>query len=99
MDRRRQPSKGAGDLAAQTAQAFTNVEMALLAAGLTSQDVVKLNYYIVGLDPDKAAQFGAGAGAAKAAGVRIPKAAATMIGVTALADPAYLVEIEALAVR
>ncbi len=90
---------GAGDLAAQTAQAFTNVETALGAAGLTSQDVVKLNYYIVGLDPEKAAHFGAGAGAAKAAGVRIPKAAATMIGVTALADPAYLVEIEALAVR
>jgi enamine deaminase RidA (YjgF/YER057c/UK114 family) len=90
---------GEGDLAAQTAQAFRNVETALGAAGLTPADVVKLNYYVVDLDPDKVAQFGAGAAAAKAAGVRMPKAASTMVGVTALVDPAYLVEIEAVAVR
>ncbi len=90
---------GVGDLAAQTAQAYANVERALAAAGLHPRDVVRLTYYIVGLDPQKSAQFGVGAAAAKAAGVAMPKAAATMVGVTALADPAYLVEIEALAVR
>lgn len=90
---------GAGDLVAQTAHAYANVERALAAAGLQPQDVIRLNYYIVDLDPEKAAQFGAGAAAAKAAGVSLPKAAATMVGVTALVDPAYLVEIEALAVR
>jgi len=90
---------GVGDLAAQTAQAYANVEKALAAAGLHPRDVVRLNYYVVGLDPERSAQFGAGAAAAKAAGVNLPKAAATMIGVTALADPAYLVEIEAIAVR
>ena len=90
---------GVGDLAAQTAQAYANVEKALAAAGLHPRDVVRLNYYVVGLDPEKSAQFGAGAALAKAAGVNLPKAAATMVGVTALADPAYLVEIEALAVR
>jgi enoyl-CoA hydratase/carnithine racemase/enamine deaminase RidA (YjgF/YER057c/UK114 family) len=90
---------GAGDLAAQTAHALANLEKALHAAGLMAADVVKLNYYIVDLDPEKAAAFGAGAAAAKQAGVGIPRAAATMVGVTSLVDPAYLVEIEALAVR
>ena len=42
------------------AQAFRNVETALAAAGLTPADVVKLNYYVVDLDPEKVAQFGAG---------------------------------------
>lgn len=90
---------GKGDLAAQTAQALRNVETALAAAGLTSADVVKLNYYIVGLDTDKVAQFGAGAVAARASGVKLPRAAATMVGVTGLVSPDYLVEIEAIAVR
>ena len=90
---------GEGDLAAQTAQAFRNVETALSAAGLTPSDVVRLTYYVVDLDPEKVAQFGAGAAAAKAGGVKMPKAASTMVGVTALVDPAYLVEIEAIAVR
>lgn len=90
---------GPGDLAAQTAQAFRNVATALAAAGLTATDVVKLNYYVVGLDADKVVQFGAGAAAAKAAGVPLPKAASTMVGVTALVSPEYLVEIEAVAVR
>jgi enamine deaminase RidA (YjgF/YER057c/UK114 family) len=69
------------------------------AAGLTPADVVKLNYYVVDLDPEKVAQFGAGAVAAKSAGVRMPKAASTMVGVTALVEPGYLVEIEAVALR
>lgn len=90
---------GPGDLAAQTAQAFTNVGKALAAAGLDASDVVKLTYYVVDLDTDKVAQFGAGAGAAKAAGVALPKAASTMVGVTALVSPDYLVEIEAVAIR
>ena len=90
---------GAGDLAAQTAQAFRNVEVAVAAAGLTPADIVKLTFYVVNLDPEKAAQFGAGAAAAKAAGVKLPKAASTMIGVTALVSPEYLVEIEAVAVH
>ncbi len=90
---------GEGDLTAQTAQAFANVQTALASAGLDAADVVKLTYYIVNLDPDRIAQFGAGAAAAKSNGVAMPRAAATMVGVTALADPAYLVEIEAMAVR
>jgi enamine deaminase RidA (YjgF/YER057c/UK114 family) len=90
---------GRGDLAAQTAQAFRNVEAALRATGLSGSDVVKLTYYVVGLDPEKAAEFGRGAAAAKSSGVKVPKAASTMVGVTALVDPDYLVEIEAVALR
>jgi enoyl-CoA hydratase/carnithine racemase len=90
---------GPGDLAAQTAQAFRNVETALASAGLSPADVVKLTYFVVGLDDEKVAQFGAGAAAARANGVRLPRAAATMVGVTALVSPDYLVEIEAIAIR
>ena len=88
-----------GDLAAQTAQAFANVARALEAVGMTTADVTELTYYVVNLDSDKVAAFGAGAGQAKANGVRLPKAAATMVGVTALASPEYLVEISAVAER
>lgn len=90
---------GAGDVAVQTAQAFRNLEVALRAAGLEPSDVTRLNYYVVHLDEQRAEQFAAGAAAARADGVRLPKAAATMVGVTALQGPDYLVEIEAVAVR
>ena len=90
---------GRGDLAAQTAQAFANLARALDAVGMTSADVTELTYYVVGLDTDKVAAFGAGAVQAKANGVRLPRAAATMVGVTALVSPDYLVEISATAER
>jgi 2-iminobutanoate/2-iminopropanoate deaminase len=50
-------SKGeiSGDFAAQTKQAFANLKTALAAAGATPADIVKLNYYVVGLDHDKLA--------------------------------------------
>lgn len=38
---------GAGDLRAQTRQAFENLRRALAAAGATFADVVKLNYYLL----------------------------------------------------
>jgi enoyl-CoA hydratase/carnithine racemase/enamine deaminase RidA (YjgF/YER057c/UK114 family) len=90
---------GAGDLAAQTAQAFANVERALAAVGMSGADVTELTYYVVGLDPDKVAAFGTGAVQARKNGVKMPRAAATMVGVTALVSPDYLVEISAVAER
>jgi 2-iminobutanoate/2-iminopropanoate deaminase len=50
-------SKGeiSGDFAAQAKQAFANLETALTAAGATPADLVKVNYYIVGLNHDKLA--------------------------------------------
>ena len=48
-------SKGeiSSNFAAQAKQAFANLKAALAAAGATPADIVKLNYYVVGLDHDK----------------------------------------------
>jgi len=50
-------SKGemSSDFAAQAKQAFANLKTALAAAGATPADIVKLNYYVVGLNRDKLA--------------------------------------------
>jgi enamine deaminase RidA (YjgF/YER057c/UK114 family) len=50
-------SKGeiSSDFAAQARQAFANLKAALAAAGATPADIVKLNYYVVGLNHDKLA--------------------------------------------
>jgi 2-iminobutanoate/2-iminopropanoate deaminase len=50
-------SKGeiSSDFAAQAKQAFANLKTALAAAGATPADIVKLNYYVVGLNHDKLA--------------------------------------------
>jgi enamine deaminase RidA (YjgF/YER057c/UK114 family) len=42
---------GRDDLEAQARQAFQNLVAALEAAGATPEDVVKINAYIVGLNP------------------------------------------------
>jgi enamine deaminase RidA (YjgF/YER057c/UK114 family) len=44
---------GKGDFHAQAAQVFVNLKQALAAAGATPKDIVKLNYYVVGLSHDK----------------------------------------------
>jgi enamine deaminase RidA (YjgF/YER057c/UK114 family) len=41
------------DFAAQARQAFANIKSALAAAGATPANLVKLNYYVVGLNHDK----------------------------------------------
>jgi 2-iminobutanoate/2-iminopropanoate deaminase len=41
------------DFAAQAKQAFANIKTALAAAGATPANLVKLNYYVVGLNHDK----------------------------------------------
>jgi enamine deaminase RidA (YjgF/YER057c/UK114 family) len=86
---------GGSDLAAQARQAFANVQRAVEAAGGTLADVVALRIYVVDYVPAKAAAVG---GALRAAfpGPALP--ASTWIGVAALADPDFLIEIEATAV-
>jgi 2-iminobutanoate/2-iminopropanoate deaminase len=44
---------GKDDFRAQVTQAFENIKLALRAAGTTAAHLVKLNYFVVGLDPDK----------------------------------------------
>jgi 2-iminobutanoate/2-iminopropanoate deaminase len=48
-------SKGeiSNDFTAQTKQAFANLKVALASAGAKPSDLVKLNYYVVGLNHDK----------------------------------------------
>jgi enamine deaminase RidA (YjgF/YER057c/UK114 family) len=86
---------GGDDLAAQTAQAMRNVGLALAAAGASFSDVVKITTYVVNYRPEHRTVIGQ-ARAPFFAGSTPP--ASTLVGVTALALPEWLVEIEAIAV-
>lgn len=89
---------GVGDLAAQVEQCYLNVATALAAAGAAFDDVAKLTVYAVDLTPEKMPLFAEGISrATKKLGVT-PAAPLTGIGVSALAAPEYLVEVEATAV-
>lgn len=88
---------GAGDLAAQTEQAYRNVATALAAVDASFADVAKMTVYVVDLTPEKLGQFGEGAmRVAAELGQATP--AITLVGVPALAEPDLLVEVEATAV-
>jgi len=89
---------GAGDLAAQTEQALCNLATAIEGAGGTFADIAKITLYVVDLAPEKIEAILDGAmRAAERAGID-PIKASTLIGVTALAEPDLLVEIDAIAV-
>ena len=84
-----------GDFAGQVRQAHANLVAALSAAGATVGDVAKLTTFVVGYRAEllpvirdaRAAVFGAGV-----------TPASTLIGVEALANPDYLIEVEAFAI-
>lgn len=86
---------GRGDLGAQTTQVMTNLGIALASVGATFADVVKITTYVVGYQPEQRAVLSAARGAFFE-GLTPP--ASTLVGVSALAAPEYLVEIEATAV-
>ena len=86
---------GAGDLAAQTVQAMRNVGLALAAAGASYADVVKITTYVVDYQPAHRAVIGAARSPFFAGGA---PPASTLLGVSALALPEWLIEIEAVAV-
>jgi enamine deaminase RidA (YjgF/YER057c/UK114 family) len=87
---------GVGDLAVQTRQVYDNIRKALAAAGASMSDVVKTVLFVRDLSPDKAAVirevrqqfFGPG-----------ETPASTMVGVSSLARPELLLEVEAIAMR
>ncbi|MDH3681556.1 MAG: RidA family protein [Acidimicrobiia bacterium] len=86
---------GGGDLASQTEQVMVNLGIALADAGASFDDVVKIVTYVVDYQPEHRAIIG------KARGRHLPTdnpPASTLVGVTALAAPEYLVEIEAVAI-
>ena len=86
---------GGMDLAAQARQAFQNLRTAVEASGGTLADVVSLRIYVVDYTPDKSAAVGR---ALREAFAGPAKPAATWLGVTSLADPGFLIEVEATAV-
>ncbi|MGD9905423.1 MAG: RidA family protein [Vicinamibacterales bacterium] len=83
---------GDGDLAAQTRQVFANLDTALKAAGASFADVVKTTYYMrdasqVQVIREVRAKYFTG---------ELP--ASTLVEVSRLANPAFLIEIEVIAV-
>jgi enamine deaminase RidA (YjgF/YER057c/UK114 family) len=86
---------GGSDLEKQARQAFANLRAVVEAAGATLADVVSLRVYVVDYRPDKAASV---ASAFKDAFAGELKPACTWVGVAALADAGFLIEVEATAV-
>ena len=82
---------GPDDPYAQTVQAFANVEAALASAGATLTDVVQTRLFVT--DIARWAEFGRAH--RDVFGEIMPVTA--MVGVSALIDPAMLVEVEATA--
>ena len=81
----------AGDMRAQVALTMDNLETVLREAGMGLSDVVRLNYYTTDVD----AFFGAMDIVADRMGGNRPSS--TLLGITRLAFPEMLVEIEATA--
>ncbi|MDQ6884982.1 MAG: RidA family protein [Candidatus Dormibacteraeota bacterium] len=84
-----------GDLAGQARQVYANLKAALDGAGAKPSDVAKLTTYVVGYRPELLPVMGA-ARTAVLGTTDLP--ASTLVGVQALAQPAYLIEVEAIAV-
>ena len=82
------------DMGAQCGQALDNLETVLEHAGMTLAHVVRLDYYVT--DVDRFFAEGAPVAGARLAGVTQP--AGTLLGVSRLAFPDLLIEIEATAV-
>jgi enamine deaminase RidA (YjgF/YER057c/UK114 family) len=85
---------GKGDLRGQVTQVMENLKTALAAAGATTDDVIKLNYYVVNLKQDQLPVIREVRGKYFSM-EHLP--ASTLIGVTALAREEFLIEIEAVA--
>lgn len=83
-----------GDMGAQLALAINNLEAVLTAGGMTLANLVRLNVYTTDVDA-LFPHYGELAGRLAAAGVA---PTTTMLGVTRLAVPGQLVELEGTAV-
>jgi enamine deaminase RidA (YjgF/YER057c/UK114 family) len=77
-----------GDMAAQIEDAMASLESLLAAADMTLEDVVRITAYVTDMDAFIAAPRGSGG----------PTSALTLIGVSRLAYPELMVELEAIAV-
>ena len=86
---------GAGDLATQARQAFSNLHSALKAAEATTSDVVKMNIYIVDYKPSDAPII---SDALRTSFQQTDLPASTWLGVESLAVDGLMIEIDAVAV-
>src|ERR1700676_2898030 len=86
---------GEGNFEAQAEQVFGNLKLALEAAGATMADIVKMNIYLVA-EVDQAEVRKLRAIRDRYVNVAKPPAS-TLVVVTRLARPGWLVEIEAIA--
>jgi 2-iminobutanoate/2-iminopropanoate deaminase len=86
---------GRGDLAAQARQALRNVQMAIEAAGGTLADIASLRIYVVDYRREQAEAI---AGALREFFPEEKCPASTWLGVSAVAVPDFLIEIEATGV-
>ena len=86
---------GGADLEAQATKAFENLKLVVEAAGGGLGNVVSLRIYIVDYRADKAAAVGS---VFRSYFSGENKPAATWVGVASLADPGFLIEVEATAV-
>lgn len=84
----------AGNMEAQLALAFDNLEAVLAKAGMTLANVVRLNYYVTDV-PLYFQSSGPAADRLAKAGCKAP---GTLLGVASLFHPDILVELEATAV-
>ena len=85
---------GKGDLRAQTTQVFENLKVALVAAGATFADVVKMNIYVPNYKPTDVPVIREVR--SKYVSKEKPPAA-TLVGVQALVREDFLIEIEVIA--
>jgi enamine deaminase RidA (YjgF/YER057c/UK114 family) len=85
---------GDGGFEAQTEGAFENLGKALASAGAVWEDVVRLSIFVVDYEPARAAVIGRAIRARFAAG-KLPTC--SLIGVQALAERRFAIEVEATA--
>ena len=81
------------DVAGQATEVFANIVRALEANGMTPAHLAKITLFVVH------GQSLAGVRAARGAAFGDAKPASTLIFVPQLADPKYLIEVEAIAAR
>jgi enamine deaminase RidA (YjgF/YER057c/UK114 family) len=84
-----------GDFAGQARQVYANLGTAIEGAGAKPADVVKLTTYVVRYTPELRPLL-AEARATIFSPAALPTS--TLVGVQALAEPGYLIEVEAIAV-
>lgn len=83
---------GKGDMRAQTEQVFQSLTRNLKAAGATWEDVIKVNGYMVGMNPEAIAAYRQGRSRFLK---KLP--ASTLVGVPSLVHPDLLLEVEVVA--